>query len=68
MTFEGLPVNRSQIKTTGLDYKAIMDEAAELKRLEPELLKLACPRCGTPLQVNDKGVRNCPMGHYRAEG
>lgn len=26
---------------------------------------VACPRCGTPLDVNARGERNCPLGHYR---
>lgn len=54
-----------QIKVTGWDYKSIADEAQALLAIEPELLKLACPKCGTPLDVNAKGVYNCPLGHYR---
>lgn len=56
-----------QVSVTGRDYQAIIEEAKALLEIEPELLKQACPKCGTPLDVNSNGVRNCPMGHYRSE-
>lgn len=59
-------MSEQQIKVTGNDYRAIIEEAKALLEIEPELLKIACPRCGTPLDVNKDGVRNCPMGHYRS--
>jgi len=41
--------------------KAIIEQA-KVGRLESEA---ACPICGTPLDVNAKGQKNCPMGCYR---
>lgn len=43
--------------------RVIVSEARQITdNPRPEV---ACPRCGTPLQVNKDGVKNCPMGHYR---
>lgn len=28
--------------------------------------EVACPKCGTPLDINKDGITNCPMGHYRS--
>lgn len=42
---------------------AILKEAKALAENEPPLI--ACPKCGTPLQQNADGVKNCPMGHFR---
>lgn len=28
---------------------------------------VACPHDGTPLQENDEGVLNCPMGDFRCD-
>lgn len=41
---------------------AIIREAQALP--VPEVV--ACPRCGSLLQVNSAGVKNCPMGHWRS--
>lgn len=45
--------------------RGIFDEA---RVLDDELARaplIDCPRCGTRLDVNARGERNCPMGHYR---
>lgn len=44
---------------------AIVKEAQKLA--EEERVEIACPKCGTPLDVNKVGVRNCPMGHWRSD-
>jgi hypothetical protein len=46
-----------------LQAAAAIDEENKRREAEP----VACPRCGTPLDVRD-GIRNCPMGHYRIGG
>ena len=48
--------------------RSIIDEAKQLaedERLNPSP---ACPLCGTVLDVNSRGWRNCPLGHYRDQG
>lgn len=47
---------------------AIKKEAQELLEHERANPSPACPLCGTVLDVNDRGVRNCPLGHYRDQG
>jgi hypothetical protein len=46
-------------------YAAILLEALAERLREPST---ACPRCGEPLDVNARGERNCPLGHYRDSG
>jgi hypothetical protein len=46
-------------------FGAILSEAEALDETLRETPRLACPRCGTPLDVNGEGAVNCPMGHYR---
>lgn len=46
-------------------YKAIAEEAKRLSEAEKQQPEVACPVCGTPLDVNSAGAGNCPMGHYR---
>lgn len=41
-------------------YGDILNEALEK---EPDRL-VACPIDGTPLEFNDQGEANCPMGNY----
>ena len=41
---------------------AIVREAQSMP--VPEVV--ACPKCGALLDVNQAGVKNCPMGHFRA--
>lgn len=43
-------------------------EAVDAWNREREANPLACPLCGTPLQIRGDGVRNCPLGHWRAGG
>lgn len=50
------------------DLKAIADEARKLAEAEKQMPEVACPVCGTPLDTNSRGVKNCPMGHYRSNG
>ena len=44
-------------------FGAIIKEARVLAENPPPVV--ACPRCGTVLQTNSAGVKNCPMGHWR---
>lgn len=44
-------------------YGAIIEEAREIKRNEQP--PVACPRCGEPLVENPRGVKACPLGHFR---
>ncbi len=55
-----------QVSVTGWDYKSIIEEARTLLEAEPELLKVACPKCGTPLDFA-RGIYHCPLGHYQSE-
>lgn len=45
--------------------RGIIDEARELEREEKSRPLVDCPQCGTPLDVNSRGEKNCPMGHGR---
>lgn len=47
-------------------YRAIIEEARKLEEQERVEPQVACPVCGTVLDVNARGAVNCPMGHYRA--
>jgi Zn finger protein HypA/HybF involved in hydrogenase expression len=44
-------------------WGAIIKEAQSLVENPPP--ELSCPKCGTPLDTNSRGEKNCPMGHYR---
>ncbi len=46
-------------------YGAIAREAAVVAENATAGASVACPRCGTLLDVNARGEANCPMGHYR---
>lgn len=48
--------------------RSIINEARQLEEEERRNPSPACPRCGTILDVNSRGQRNCPMGHFRDEG
>lgn len=43
----------------------IVNEARELDRSQKAQQLVDCPICGTPLQINRRNERNCPLGHYR---
>lgn len=47
-------------------FKAIVAEAKQLEEQVKSEPEVACPVCGTVLDVNPRGAVNCPMGHYRA--
>lgn len=48
-------------------FGAIAREARALEREERAKARtpVDCPVCGEPLDVNPRGVRNCPHGHYQ---
>lgn len=48
-------------------FRAIIDEANALaeENRERERNPVDCPKCGALLQVNSRGERDCPMGHWR---
>lgn len=46
-------------------FGAIIKEAQAIADVERPIV--ACPRCGTRLDVNKNGVKNCPLGHWRSE-
>lgn len=46
--------------------RGIVDEARELDREEQMRPLIDCPICGTLLDENSRGEKNCPMGHFRA--
>jgi hypothetical protein len=48
--------------------RGILDEAKQLAEEERQRPEVACPLCGTPLDENARGEKNCPMGHYRTQG
>lgn len=45
------------------EAQAISDEN---RRRESD--PVACPKCGSTLQINSRGQKNCPMGHWRSGG
>lgn len=49
-------------------YRKIADEARDASDDERRNPSPACPLCGTVLDVNARGQRNCPLGHYRDNG
>lgn len=46
--------------------RSILDEARALDNEERTHPLVDCPLCGTPLNENARGEKNCPMGHFRA--
>ena len=48
--------------------RSIVEEARGLQDEERRRVDPDCPLCGTPLQVNSRGERDCPMGHYQDQG
>ena len=48
--------------------KAIADEARQAKRDAESTPPTACPIDGEPLDINSRGVRNCPLGNFRWDG
>lgn len=47
-------------------FKAILQEAKETERQAKREPLVACPVCGTQLDTNSAGMKNCPLGHFRA--
>lgn len=45
--------------------RGILDEAKDVSRESKQRPLIDCPICGTVLDVNSWGQRNCPMGHYQ---
>lgn len=43
---------------------AIRQEAVEIRRADKAREVVDCPVCGELLQVNSRGVKNCPLGHF----
>jgi hypothetical protein len=53
--------------TTQRDWgglRVIIEESKAIAEAEANAPLLDCPICGTPLDVNTRGERNCPMGHF----
>ncbi len=50
------------------DLQAILDESRERNRQGQAQPPVACPHDGELLEVNARGVRNCPLGNFRWEG
>jgi len=49
------------------ELKAFLDENRILKQEEQEKKVVACPICGhAPLDENEQGVLNCPIGDWRS--
>jgi hypothetical protein len=45
--------------------RRIVDEARELDIENAARPLVACPLCGTPLDIRPRdGLRHCPMGHF----
>lgn len=53
----------------GNDLLAILKEAREIREQDRQRERdpVDCPVCGEVLQVNSRGIKNCPLGHYRKE-
>ena len=45
--------------------QAIIEAQKEAAAEEQTKEVIACPLCNALLNVNDQGVKDCPMGHYR---
>lgn len=48
--------------------KAVLDIQREEARQAANQPPVACPIDGEILEVNQRGVRNCPVGNFRWEG
>ena len=48
--------------------KAITDEAKAVRQKQMSEPPVACPIDGEPLEINSRGVRNCPLGNFRWNG
>lgn len=46
-------------------FKALKEAARQDAESDKNAPLIDCPVCGTVLDVNSAGVRNCPLGHYR---
>jgi hypothetical protein len=46
---------------------AITKEVRQIAEEDKRKPLLDCPNCGWPLEVNAKGVKNCPMGDFRTQ-
>lgn len=44
----------------------IIDEAKQIAAENRAAPLVDCPLCGTPLDVNARGMKSCSMGHFRA--
>lgn len=47
--------------------RGIIEEARQTDREERARPLIDCPICGTLLDENSRGEKNCPMGHFRAK-
>lgn len=48
--------------------RGILDEAKQLREEQRTHVDPDCPICGELLDVNSRGMRNCPLGHYSDNG
>ena len=46
--------------------RGIIEEAKALDAENRASPLVDCPVCGTPLDTNARGAKNCPMGHFYA--
>lgn len=44
--------------------RGIVEEAKQLARDERAKPLIDCPVCGEPLDKNERGAVNCPLGHF----
>ena len=47
---------------------AISQEAKQMRADDQAKPIVECPICGQLLDVNSRGVRNCPFGHFSQRG
>lgn len=50
----------------GSDLLAILKEARVMADEDARKPQVRCPICGNYLDVNERGEKNCDVGHYRA--
>ena len=50
------------------DLKAIIQTNRDEKKAYDGQPPVSCPWDGTLLDINNRGVRNCPLGDYRWSG
>lgn len=51
----------------GTDLLALLKDSQRMRAEDAARPLVACPICGNRLEINERGERNCDVGHFRTD-